>query len=101
MRDRRTARIDAQDGGDDRIEALRLKRIARVRSAAIAETVIAAAGVEQAVVLIAGLGCRVELDRAHRMGEGGDDVCFTQDLAPRAFESIGRSALRVPLGNDV
>src|SRR5258705_10382655 len=101
MRDRRTARIDAQDGGDDRIEALRLKRIARVRSAAIAEAMIAAAGVEQAIVGMAGLCRGVELDRAHRMGEGGDDVWFTQDLAPRALESIGRRVRRVPLGNDV
>ena len=48
--DRRTARIEAQDGGHDRVEALRLAGCARVRSAAVAESVVAAAGVEQAVV---------------------------------------------------
>ena len=61
-RHRRTARIDAQDRGDDRVEPLRLAGIVRVRSAAVAEPEIAAARVEQAVVGRARLRRRVELD---------------------------------------
>src|SRR6185503_7080063 len=61
-RDRRAARIDAQDGGYDRIETLRLRRVALVRPAAVAEPMITAADVEQPVVGVPGLHRRVELD---------------------------------------
>ncbi len=101
MRHRRTARIDAQNGGDDRIEPLRLRGIAGVRSAAVAESEIAAAGVEQAVIGIAGFRGRVEFDRAHGMGQVRDDVGLAQEFAPRALERVGRRVGRVPLRDDV
>ena len=87
---------------DDRVEPLRLRWVARVRSAAVAESVIAAAGVEQAVVGIAGLRGRVELDRAHRMREVRDDVrrrAAARAACPRTTFAAGLR--RVPLGDDV
>src|SRR5881394_1712485 len=61
-----TAGVETEDRGDDRIESLRLCGVARIRSAAVAEPVVAAAGVQQAVVRISGLGGRIELHGAHR-----------------------------------
>src|SRR4051812_13857439 len=63
MRDRRTPWIDAEDGGHDRVETLCLRWIARIRPAAVAEAMIAAAGVEQPVIRIAEPRRRVELHR--------------------------------------
>ena len=80
--DGRTARIDAQDGADDRVETLRLAGIVRIRPAAVAEPEIAAARVEQAVVGRAGLRRRVELDVAERVREVRDDVGDAEQLAP-------------------
>ena len=71
---RRAARVDAQDRADHRVEPLRLARVVRIRSAAVAEPEVAAAGVEQAVVGRAGLRRRVELDVAERMRQVRDDV---------------------------
>ena len=52
---RRTARVDAEDRADHRVEPLCLRRVVGVRPAAVAEPEIAAARVEQAVVAIARL----------------------------------------------
>src|SRR5262245_66560484 len=63
----RTARIEAQDGGHDRVEALRLTGRVRVRSAAVAESVIAPARVEQPVVRLAGFSGRIEFGGSQRV----------------------------------
>ena len=97
----RTARVDAQNGADHRVEALRLAGIARIRPAAVAEPQVAAARVEQAVVGRTGLRRRVELDVADRVSEIGDDVGHAEELAPGALERICRGVRRVPLGDDV
>ena len=52
VRYRRAARIDAQDSGDDRVEALGLAGSARIGPAAVAESVIAAARIQQPVIRI-------------------------------------------------
>ncbi len=51
---------------------------------------IAAAGVEQAVVRVAGLRCRIEFHRAHGMGQVRDDVGRAQEFTPRALEPSWR-----------
>ena len=58
-------------------------------SAAIAESVIASAGVEQSVIRIAGLRIRVKLHRAHRVREICDDVSLTKEFTSGAFENVG------------
>ena len=70
LRHRRTARIEPQDRGDDRVETLRLSRIVGIRPAAVAESKVAAARVEQTVVFGARLGRRVEARRI-RTGASG------------------------------
>ena len=67
-RDLRAAWVETQDRGGDRIEALRLAGGIRVRPPAVAESMIAAAGVEQSVIGIARLRARVEFNRSHRVG---------------------------------
>src|SRR5438094_4479840 len=64
VRDRGAARIEAQDGGHDRIQPLRLARVACVGPAAIAEAMIAAARVAQTVIGVAGLGRWIDLSFA-------------------------------------
>ena len=86
---------------NDRIEPLRLRGIALVRPAAVAEPQIAAAGVEQAVIRIAGLRGRIEFHRAHGVGQVQDDVRDAQELAPRALERVGSRVRRAPLRDDV
>ena len=93
--------IDPQNRGHDRVEPLRLTRISAVRSGAVAEPEIAAAGVEQAVVRRAGPGRRVELDVAHRVCQRLHDVGDAQELAPRALERVRGRVLRPPLGDHV
>ena len=75
--------------------------IARVRPAAVAEPVIAAADVEQTVVGIAGLCRRIEFHRAERMGQVLNDVGRAQELTPRALERAGGRVGRAPFGDDV
>src|SRR5262249_29475119 len=82
----RAARVDAEDGADQRVETLRLARVARVRAAAVAEAHVAAAGVEQAVVGRAGLRRRVEFGVAGRMREVVDDRANPQHFTPRPLE---------------
>jgi hypothetical protein len=53
---------------------------------AIAEAVIAAAGIEQTVIRIARLRRRIEFHRAHRMRQVVDDMRLAQQLAPRALK---------------
>ena len=62
---------------------------------------IAAADVEQAVVLVPGLGRRVELDRAQGMRQVGDHVGRAQELAPGARKHVGGGIRRAPLRDDV
>ncbi len=82
-------------------KTLCLRGIARVRSAAVAESMIAAADVEQAVVLAPGLGRRVELDRAERMRQVGDHVGGAQELTSCARKHVGGRIRRAPLRDDV
>ena len=95
------SRIDAQDRGDDGVEALGLRGVVGARAAAVAEAEIAAAGVDQAVVGRPGPGRRVELDRAHRVGQVLDDVRHPQQLAPGALEPVRRWRRRPPLRDHV
>ena len=62
---------------------------------------IAAADVEQAVVLAPGLCRRVELDRAERMRQVGDNVGRAQQLTPGARKRVGGRIRRAPLRDDV
>jgi hypothetical protein len=96
-----TARIETQDRGHDRVEALRLAGGARIRSAAVAESVIAAAGVEQSVIRITRLRRRIEFHRAHRVRQILNDVRFSKKLASRPLEHIRRRVGRMPLSDDV
>ena len=98
---RRAARIDPQDRGDDRIEALGLAGIVRVRPPAVAEREVADADVEQAVVGGARLRGRVEFDVADRMKQVGDDVSDAKDLPPRPLEGVRRRVGGVPFRDDV
>src|SRR5262245_4728705 len=96
-----TARIETEYRCHDRVEPLRLAGGVRIRSAAVAEPVIAAAGVEQAVVGIARLRRRVELDRSHRVGQVLDDVSFAEEFSPSAVEDVRRGVRGVTFGDDV
>src|SRR6187549_400318 len=58
--DLRTARIEPKDGRHDRVQTLGLTCRVRVRSSAVAESVIAPARVEQSVVGISRLGRGIE-----------------------------------------
>jgi hypothetical protein len=87
---RRAARIDAQDGADNRVEALRLTGIVGLRAAAVAEPEIAAARIEQPVVGRAGPGGGIELEVAVRVRQVLDDVGDAQQLAARARKRRGR-----------
>ena len=100
-RGRGTARIDPQDRGHDRVEPLRLTRIVRVRSAAVAERQIADADVEQAVVGSTRLRRRIEFDVADRMKQAADNVADAQNFAPRTGEGVRRRVGGVPLRDDV
>ena len=62
---------------------------------------IAAADVEQAVVLAPGLCRRVELDRAQGMRQVGDHVGRAQELTPGARKHVGGRIRRVPFRDDV
>ena len=68
---------------------------------AVAETKVAAAGVEQTVIRIAGLRCWIELHRAHGMGQVRNDVGRAQEFAPRPLERVGSRVDCVPLLDDV
>jgi hypothetical protein len=92
---------DAQNGADHRVEALCLAGIARIRSAAVAESQVAAARVQQAVIRRTGLRRRVELDVTDRVSEVVDHVGHAKELAPRAREGIGRGVGGAPLRDDV
>src|SRR5215467_10621391 len=69
VRHRWASGIDAKDRRHGRIQALRLQGIARVRTTAVRETMIGAAGIEKAIVLIAGLRERIEFDGTHRVSK--------------------------------
>src|SRR5262249_11133898 len=97
----RTARIETQDRGDDRIKTLRLGGDARVWTSSVAEAVIAAARVEKSVVGIARVCRRLELERSHWMRQIGDDVSLAQQLTLRSFENIGGGIRGVPFRDDV
>src|SRR5262249_43029986 len=92
---------ETQDGGHDRIQPLRLARIARVGPAAIAESMIATARVKQPVIGIAGLGRWIELDCTHRMRQVGDNMRLAKQLAPCTLKCVGGGIGRVPFSNDV
>ena len=101
LRHRGTARIETEDRGHDGVEALRLAGGVRVRSPAVAEAVIAPAGVQQSVVRIAGLRRGVELHRAHRVRQVRDDVRFAKQFASGPLERGGRRVGGVPLRDHV
>jgi hypothetical protein len=99
--DLRAARIEPQDRGRDRVEPLRLAGGIRVRSSAIAESMIAAAGVHQSVIGIAGLRRRVEVNRSHGVGQILNDVSFAQQLSSCSREKVGGRIRGVPFRDDV
>src|SRR5690606_1444152 len=87
-------RVDAQDRRDDGIEPLRRRRVVRVRPAAVAEAEVAAARVQEAVVVIARRGRRIEADEAERMRRVRHDVRDTQQLPMAPFERARARVVR-------
>ncbi len=99
--DFRAARVETQDRGDDGVEPLRLAGGIGVRSSAVAESMIAAAGVQQSVIDIARLRGRVEFNRAHRVGQVLHDVSFAKQLSSRSREHVSGRIGGVPFRDDV
>jgi hypothetical protein len=97
----RAARIDAQNCRHQRIEPLRLIRVARIRAATVAEAEVAAARIEQSVIGSPGPRRGVEADVTERMARIGHDMRYTQQLAARARERAGRGVSGMPLRDDV
>ena len=75
--------------------------IVRVRAAAVAEAVIAAARIEQTVVGRSWLRGRIETHEAHRVRQVHHDVRPAIELAPGPFEHVRGGILRPPLGDHV
>src|SRR5207247_8781459 len=83
---RRTARVDAENRADHRVEALCLSGIARMRPSAVTEPQVAAAGVAQAGIGRTGLRRRVELHVAERVGEVVHDVADAEQVQTGPLE---------------
>ena len=97
----RTARVNAKYGADDGVKTLQLSRVDGIRSSAVTEAQVAAAGIQKAVVFLSRIGRRVESNVPERVKEPVDHVGHPQQFPPGTVEYTGRRIVGAPLGDDV